>query len=380
MQVTKTVFAVGMLLVCSSALADVQFAQGQASLPYTGKSVPPAVRAQAIQSAELKAIASYYATAGSSDAANYDSIKDKVAANLDQYVLDETIIEEQDRKDVHEYTVSLRAKLNVSELDNAIKAASGAAASNTARSPITLLVVARQASSKTDYDPHTYQRVDVDAKSTAAASLAEKATEGESISKGQVSTNGSKSAAGAAEATASVSVERGGSTERKASVTLFRIFDGGSDFDQVLNGAFHQAGFKVKAAADVEAYSGGKLHLADVQKDYTSEKDLKPLTLQNVEMGVRNAKIPYVALGTLDVGFADQNADPATGLVRVPVIVNIKVLDLSDAIPDTAASVGPITYSGLGHTEEEAQVNGLKLAAQKAAKELISQLNSAGVH
>lgn len=379
MQVIRFVGVVSLLLACSNALADVQFAQGQASLSYNGKSVPPAVRTQAIQAAELKAIASYYATAGSSDSANFDRIKERVAANLDQYVLDQTIIEEQDRKDVHEYTVSLRAKLNVSELDNAIKAASGVAAPNAVRSPITLLVVARQASSKTDFDPHTYQRVDVNSKSAAAAALSEKTTEGESISKGQVNTNGSKSVSGAAEASSSVSVERGGSTERKASVTRFTIYPG-SDLDQVLNGAFHQAGFRVKAAADVEAYSGGKLHLTAVQKDYTSDKDLKPQTLLDVETGVRNAKIPYVTLGTLDVGFADQSPDPATGLVRVPVEVNIKVLDLGDTIPDTVASVGPVTYSGLGHTEEEAQVNGLKLAAQKAAKELISQLDNAGVH
>ncbi len=87
-------------------------------------------------------------------------------------MLDETIIEEQDRKDVHEYTVSLRAKLNVSELDNAIKAASGiATAPMTAKSRITFLIVARQASTQTDFDPHTYQRVDVDSKTNVAASL-----------------------------------------------------------------------------------------------------------------------------------------------------------------------------------------------------------------
>ena len=377
MQVIRVLGAAALLLAGTYAWADVQFSQGQATLPYTGKSVPSAVRAQAIQAAELKAIVSYYANAGSADAANFDSIKDKVVANLDQYVLDETIIEEQDHKDVHEYTVSLRAKLNVSELDNAIKSVS--AVPSSAKAPITLLVVARQASSKTEYDPHSYQRVDVNSKATAVASLTQNTTEGEAVSKTQVRTNGSRTASGAAEATASVAVERGGSTERKAAVTEFRLFES-SDLDQVLNGAFHQAGFRVKAAADVEAYSGGKLHLAAVQTDYTSNKDLKPQTLQDVEVGVRNAKITYVALGTMDVGFADQTPDPATGLVRVPVVVNLKVLDLTDAIPDTAASVGPVTYAGLGRTEEEAQINALKLAAQKAAKELISQLTSAGVH
>ncbi|MGB6450870.1 MAG: hypothetical protein WBE92_08975 [Steroidobacteraceae bacterium] len=168
----KYIGAASLLLACTFALADVQYEQGQASVTYTGKSVPPAVRSQAIRVAELKAIETYYAEAGGSESANFETIKDKVASNLDQYVLDETIIEEQDRKDVHEYTVSLRAKLNVSELDNAIKAASGiATAPMTEKSRITFLIVARQASTQTDFDPHTYQRVDVDSKTNVAASL-----------------------------------------------------------------------------------------------------------------------------------------------------------------------------------------------------------------
>ena len=153
MQVIKYIGAASLLLACTAVLADVQYEQGQASLPYTGKSVPSAVRTQAIQTAELKAIETYYAKAGGSESANFDNIKDSVSSNLDQYVLDEAIIEEQDRKDIHEYTVSLRAKLNVSALDNAIKAASSTAAvPQSARSRITFLIVARQASTQTDYD------------------------------------------------------------------------------------------------------------------------------------------------------------------------------------------------------------------------------------
>jgi hypothetical protein len=378
MQVIKSLVAASLLLASSIALADVQFEQGQASLTYTGKSVPAAVRSQAIQNAELMAVETYYAKAGGSASANFDNIKEKVMSNLAEYVLDETIIDEQDRKDVHEYTVSLRAKLNVSALDNAMKSASGlAAAPMTAKSRMTFLVVARQASTQTDFDAHTYQRVDVDAKANAAASVAQKTSEGESISKGQVDTNGSKSAVSAAQTNASVSVERGGSTTRKASETTWRIFPS-ANIDQVLTGSFHQAGFRVTEAADVEPYSGGKLHVAAVQGDYQSGMDLKSQTLQDVEAGLRNAKIPYLTLGTLDVGFA--NPDPATGLLRVPVIVNAKVLDLSDMIPDTVATVGPVQYAGLGPTEAEAQTNALKLAAKNAAQDLINQLNSAGVH
>jgi hypothetical protein len=44
------------------------------------------------------------------------------------------------------------------------------------------------------------------------------------------------------------------------------------------------------------------------------------------------------------------------------------------------ATVGPVQYMGLGTTESEAQTNALKLAAQNASHDLISQLTNAGIH
>jgi hypothetical protein len=352
--ITCTAAAAGLLFACMSVLADVQYEQGQASLTYSGKSVPPAVRAQAIQTAELKAIETYYAKAGGSESANFDSIKDKVTSRLDQYVLAVSIIEEQDHKDVHEYTVSLRAKLNVSELDNAIKATFRTAiVPLSAKSRMTFLVVARQASTQTDFGPLTFEQVD------------------------KSKTSGSRSSAGATRADTSVSRKSGGGSTRQAPVTSWRIYPS-SNMDQALTEVFHEGGFRVTEAGDVEQYSGGKLHVAAVQDDYKSGMDLQAQTLRDVEAGLRNAKIPYLTLGTLDIGFADP--DLATGLLRVSVTVNAKVLDLRDAIPDIVATVGPVQYAGLGTTESEAQTNALKLAAQNAAKKLVSQLNNAGVH
>jgi hypothetical protein len=101
-------------------------------------------------------------------------------------------------------------------------------------------------------------------------------------------------------------------------------------------------------------------------------------SLAQVEAGLRSAQVPYLALGTLDVGFA--NTDPATGLRRVSVVVNAKILDLTDTIPESVATVGPVQYFGLGPTDGEAQTNALKLAAENASHDLISQLTNAGIH
>jgi len=70
-------------------------------------------------------------------------------------------------------------------------------------------------------------------------------------------------------------------------------------------------------------------------------------------------------MATLDVG--QVGVDPATGLKRMVVTVNAKVLDVGQRIPESVAVAGPTQYAGVGPTEDEARTNALKLAAQSAA-------------
>jgi len=99
--------------------------------------------------------------------------------------------------------------------------------------------------------------------------------------------------------------------------------------------------------------------------------------MQSIALGMRNAQNPYIAPGTLDLSIVDR--DPATGLMRVAVTVNARVLDVTQPVPDTIASIGPVQYAGVGPTEDEARTNALKLAANNAARELTSQLSNLGL-
>ena len=88
--------------------------------------------------------------------------------------------------------------------------------------------------------------------------------------------------------------------------------------------------------------------------------------------------MPYLALGTLDVGM--KSKDPATGLVRVNVTVTGKVLDVSGRFPKTASSVGPVQIAGLGPNPTVARTNALSKAAETAARQLSDELNAKGFH
>lgn len=364
-------------LFAGNALAQVQQAKGKASVTYQGWSASADDKAKATMAAQLKAIEFHYAEAGQSEAENFDAIREKIIAVPDRYILDSTILAEEENKDKKQYTVTVRVALNVANLRNAVKSNSAVVkAGPAARSPLAFMFVSRQVESTRSFDDRVYKRVDEKADFKANAQVSEKGSEGETFGRGQIGTNASVSTKASGSMQRSASIETGGSTTRRASDSTFRLLPS-ANLGQVFTSNFTRAGFKVSEAAMIEPYTGGKFKVATVENDYKSGMDLKPATLASLVDGMRVAQIPYVALGTLDVGLAD--TDNNTGLMRVSVTVNAKLLDISQTIPDTIASVGPVQYAGVGPTEDEARNNALKLAANNAARELTSQITNLGV-
>lgn len=377
MQVIRTLTLLVLALFAVAASAQVQQARGKASVSYQGKAATADDKARANMAAQLKAVEFYYAEAGQSEAENFDAVREKILANPDRYILESTVLAEEESADKKQYTVSVRVSLNVANLRNAVKANSAVAKGGPAgKSPLAFIFVSRQVDSTKSFDDRVYKRVDESVKVNASASKSEKGVEGESISKGQIKTNASTSSQSAAAAERTRSVETGGSTVKRSSESSWRLLPS-ANLAQVFTSNFAKAGFKVTEAALVEPYTGGHFKVAAVENDYKSGMDLKSATLQSMVLGMRTAQVPYIALGTLDVGLADK--DPNTGLMRVSVTVNAKILDISQTIPDTIASVGPVQYAGLGPTEDEARTNALRLAANNAARELTSQVTNLGV-
>lgn len=363
--------------LASSALAQVQQAKGKATVTYQGREASADDKARATLAAQLKAVEFYYAEAGQSEAENFDAIREKIVANPDRYILDTTPLAEEEVKDKKQYTVTVRVALNVANLRNAVKSNSAVVKGGTAaRSPLAFMFVSRQVDSTRSFDDRIYKREDQKANIKADVQMSEKGSEGESLGRGKISTNASTSSKVSGSMQHTASIETGGSTTRRASESTYRLLPS-ANLAQVFSSNFTRAGFKVSEAAMVEPYTDGQFKVAAVEEDYKSGMDLKPATLASLVRGMRVAQIPYVALGTLDVGMAD--TDPNTGLMRVAVSVNAKLLDISQTIPDTIASVGPVQFAGVGPTEDEARGNALKLAANNAARELTSQITNLGV-
>ena len=377
----KALMALVMATAIITAQAQVATARGKASVTYEsslfGTKASPEVKERALKAAQVKAVEFYYAEAGESQSASFDAIRDKVAASLDAFILDTTVLDEQDQTDKRTYTVTVRTSINVAKLRNAVKSGSATqAVAKGDKSKLTFLFVSRQVDSEKAFDDRVYQRVDQGVKVEAKGTVSKNGAEGESVRSGRVATNASANRSVSVEAKRTDTIETGGSTTRKSSESTWRIFPS-ANLNATFTGIFASAGFKVLEAAYVEPYTNGLLKIKNVENDYKSGNDLDPATLRDIVRGLQAAQIPYLAFGTLDVGLTD--TDPASGLKRVAVTVTGKILDLSTGIPENLSTVGPVQYAGIGPTEAEARGNALKKAADSAARELVSQLTNIGL-
>lgn len=389
--VVVVMFLLGCALLSTQAHAQVQQARGQFAIVYKDqigtfgkKEAPAKVKQQAQQEAAIKAVEAYFAEAGQSEAANFDGVRAKILQEPGRYILESTIIAEEDNTKDFKYTVVIRASLNVANLRNAMQANSAVGkAAGAEKSMLSFVFVSRQVATEKTFDDRVYKRAEVtqqvagQAKATQGSSIKESTSEGESVKKGRVDTNDSKSQSREDVATLNQSVqavatsETGGSTTRKASEVTWKLLPS-ANLNQVFISQFSQAGFEVVEASMVES-----VKVSDIETDYQSGNDLRSETIRAVAKGMKAAEVPYVALGTLDVGLP--NKDPQTGLMRVDVTVNAKVWDVTKPIPRTRSAVGPISYSGVGPTEDVARGNALRLAANNAAQELSSRLNNQSI-
>lgn len=377
MQIVKSLLTIVFLCcLAHTSVAQVQQARGKATVDYKARSAPADVKAKAQREAELKAIEFYYAEAGESEAANFDAVRDKIVENPGRYILETTVLSEEDIAAKQQYTVTVRVSLNVANLRNLIRGTSAVTKSGKQeRSAFAFLFVSRQSDSIKSFDDTVATRLDITGSGDLKLKEEEKTLETEKIRGGSIATTGKKSQDSSIAFKGGIAADTSGSRTRRAAESTYRLIPS-ANLNQIFTSTFARAGYKVSEAALVEPFTGGRFKVSAVEDDYKSGNDLKTSTLQSIVVGMRTAQIPLFAIGTLDVGLAGQDA--ATGLVRVAVTVNAKVMDVTQSIPETVAAVGPVQYAGVGPTEDEAKTNALKLAATNAARELNSQLINIG--
>ena len=347
-------------LAAGSSFAQTVSARGMGSASY-GFRLTPEARAEALNKAKINALEAYVAETGAAKLRLFEARRSEMLGEIDRYVLSSISLSENEDKKAKTYTVTVRAEINTTLLQAKLDAGSATAGARLSeRSLLTFLFMARSQDSVQSFQDKEYRRADV------SQSYGEKTHEGDSFRGNSVSTSGS------IDRTNSVAVTTGGSTTAKSDNITWKVANA-NEVNTVMTGAFSAAGYEVVEAEYVESESRGLLSTARIRKDFSTGNDLSAATLRDTANGIRAADIPYLAVGTLDVGIRDR--DPASGNVRVFVTVTGKVLDVRGRFPRTVSSVGPMQYAGTGPSETVARTNALQLAAEKAAQQMINELN-----
>lgn len=340
--------------------AQTVSARGTGSVSF-GMRANPETRAHALDKAKANALEAYIAETGPAKLRLFEARRDQMLGQIDRYVLSSVILSDNEDRKSKTYTVTVRAEINATLLQVSLDGgAAVVSASPAQKSLLTFLFMARSQDSVQSFQDREYRRADV------SANYSEKTREGESFRGGSIGTSGS------IERNETVSTTTGGSTTQRSQAVTWKVANA-SEVNAAMTGAFSAAGYEVVEAEYIEDESRGLLSIARVRQDFSTGDDLSPETLRNTANGVRAADIPYIAVGTLDVGMRDR--DPASGNVRVHVTVTGKVLDVTGRFPRTVSSVGPVQYAGLGPNESVARTNALTEAAEHAAQQMINELN-----
>ena len=160
MQVMKYFIAIVLAAFAVQVSAQVHQARGQFALSYKDsvgtfgrKEAPAEIKQKAQQEAAMRAVEAYYAEAGQSESANFDTVKGKILENQSRYILDTTVISETDNTKDFQYSVVVRVSLNVANLRNAVQSSSAVAkAADGEKSALSFVFVSRQVDSTKSFD------------------------------------------------------------------------------------------------------------------------------------------------------------------------------------------------------------------------------------
>ncbi len=358
----KILIIVLFLAIAVPLHAEMLKEQGIGVMTYKGWKAPKKEeKREAIQKAKINALTRYAAKFDQAKAMNYEKIKAKVEADIDTYVTDYSVIDEDLDKDSKIFKIVILASINASLIEIELQKISSVQESSGEEDPmLTFVFVAREATSVKKFDARITKRVvseSFDEGAEASVVEGDGLQYSANIKKDQINTSG-------------------GSSIQKADQIQYNVSNA-NEINTAMSNIFSTAGFEVIDAEYLTDETEGLVDVKMFVEDFKYGDDISGQTRRDAVKGCRMVDVMYFAIGTLDVGIKDK--DPVSGLTRVFVSVTGKVLGLKKRFPKTVASVGPVQFSGLGPDQIVAKRNALILAAGKAAQELTSQMRAKGI-
>jgi len=360
------VILAGVLLAVSPARTETYQTKAAGAVTFQGSffnnKPKPEVKQEALTQAKDAAWSEYVSRMSGATKDLYLSMQDAFISNLDAYMTVTIIDEEIDDKDKAKmrYTVVVRAKIDETAVQSVLRtnSAAGQQASGEG-SPFAFLFVSREVTSRKEFKD---KETDISASESDAVSQENVAVSGNSVSESSEQSSIKKTTTG-------------GSTEKKADRLQYAVASS-QDINAAISNVLATAGFEIVEYDDVVSYCGGTEREV-IMQEFSESDDMSRESRKGAIDGSRDCEVMLFATGTLDIGLGD--IDPASGNSRVYVSARAQVWSLEKRLPKKVASVGPVQYAGLGADDKVAMRNALNIAAQEAANEIVSILNSKGI-
>ncbi len=352
------VFSAVFLFPFASANAESQWAQAviEKQLRRKCKNDMPGSSDEyqdALSEAKMSAIRTWGSQKSVATTNLLSSAEPEIMSALDTYLLNPVIRSKCNNKTLQ---LAFKAEVNVAALDQLM--AKNAPPVSGPRSRMTAVFVARKQMGVKIYDDKVTK-----INQQTSISEAEQGADvsGETMSAVGISTTTEKRVTG-------------GSVEKKGNKVLYDVFNSGA-LDAAVNQNFSSYGFRVVDASQVAGRFPG-FDLNAFRDEFGLGDDLSPET-KNAAFDAISGKIPLLVVATVDVLRSD--IDPVSGNNVVYASVKAWVYRDDGLFFESVAAVAPIQMRGVGPNETVAETSALVKAAEAASKEIVDQLNAAGI-
>lgn len=367
----KYLFVILLMILPGHALA-IEESKGMVSVIYKSK-ISPQLMQSAAADAKYNALERYIAQTNSAKLRIFDARKPEIMAKIDEFILSSTVISQNDDKAMKTYSITIRAEINNSRLQNFLNDNTGSRSDSrgvmtSSDKSLVLVFIPRSQDSRKSYDERIVKRTDTNVKGSESRKEGVSVTNSENLQTGRESISDSRNDRLDISESSSVKVESGGSTEFKDDKIQWKVFSS-NEVSAGMNQVFIEAGLETYEADFVPG-----INLVAIRKDYGLGNDVASENLRSMIAATSKAGYGYVATGTVDVTLG--GTDPQTGLKRTSVTINGKVYQASGRV----RSLGSFTTTkfGMGQTIADAQKDGIRKASEEAASRIVDQLNIQG--
>lgn len=287
-------------------------------------------------------------------------IEDQIYSNLNEYMVCETIVEENIKKKEKKVEVVMKANIDETRLDIEIKKNSKVFDSKSSeKSKLAMIFFSRTVAAQRQYD--------------------EKVTKVEKKTKG-IDINEEETDTGISSSTTETNVsETGGSKLKKADISEYIV----DDNDTVKL----EAGMKeIFTKARFEPISGPR----QLRRNWRSLKGDIVDSLENggsipeevkweIEDILMEKNVSYVVFAYFDVGVPEVDAATGNQVVNAALAI-AEISRLGNGDPISLGTISGVQMRGKGSNNDIAKNNAISLVSQETAKKLVALINSKGIN